>query len=62
MVLTTNGGAHHHILTFDEGWEDEIDDRVTQMVDEMYNVNDCRYTYSTDKVLTFTDHWWKQQQ
>ena len=58
MVLTTNGEAHHHILTYDlqEDRDNDMDERVQDMVDELYNVNECWYSYSTDKVLTFTDH------
>ena len=58
MVLTTNGEAHHHILEYDqqEDADNDMDERVMAIVDELYNVNNCRYSYSTNKVLTFTDH------
>ena len=60
MVLTTNGEAHHHILTYDqqEDRDNDMDERVADMVDNIYNTNECRYSYSTDNVLTFTDHSW----
>ncbi len=58
MVLTTDGEAHHHILTYDqqEDRDKDMDERVQYMVDEMYNINECRFCYSTDRVLSFNDH------
>lgn len=55
MVLRTNGEVHHHIFT--NNWsEDDLDEQVQHMVDDLYNVNECRFMYSTENVLTFTDH------
>jgi hypothetical protein len=58
MVLTTDGRAHHHILTYDqqEDKDNDMDDRVQSMVDKLYNINDCRYVYKTDIYCEFLDH------
>jgi len=58
MVLTTDGAAHHHVVDYnpDDDPDYDMDERIQNYVDDLYNTNDCWFVYSTTNVLKFTDH------
>lgn len=58
IVLTMWWEAHRHLLSYnkDEDLDNNLDERVLNRVDDKYNTNNCRYTYSIERILPIIDH------